>query len=106
MKLFKTAVKSKQFAVILSEKDYSFLNLYCLAKGYTKAKIIRDILKDWQSRTITNCSEAYLLQTIAARIRDEGKVDKKELQEALFAKGLLPNHIQQILKYLHLNGKD
>lgn len=98
--------KYKTVGVVLEEKLYSYLSLYCFAKGITKGKFIRGLL-DEKAGQLKHCTESHLVQVILTNIRQEypeslwkNKGFLNEVEESLTQKGVSSIHIQQILKEL------
>lgn len=104
--MLKKASNNKVFGVVLSERNYSYLSLFCLAKGQTKARVIRNVLENWEEKSNKHCSEAYLIQSIASKLKLDNpepailKEYKAEIKRDLIQRGLPAGHIDQILKLL------
>jgi len=99
----------KFVGVQVPSRDYSYLNLYTMAKGVSKSKVVKEVLNKWANEERKKDNEVALLNEIANRINNRWKslalitfeqfleVVEHELKE----KGLSSAHISYIISYIH-----
>ena len=103
----------KLVGVTLRSRVHSYLSLYTLAKGITKASIFKELIMDWvdgereKNPDVTLVEEVIRrtqLQWKLAKVRHPESVNlevfKKELRQELSNKGILPHHIETIIREL------
>lgn len=76
MAILKSESKRKGYKLVgvhLPPRDFEYLNLYTIAKGYTKTKVLLNLIKNWLISSRNVDSETELRQEIANRITSSWK---------------------------------
>lgn len=111
------STKSKFLGVQIPSDCDSFLNLYCLANGFSKSNIIRSVIRNWKESV--GYTEQSLVDKISIKTQDEWtrkKVNiktpsseniekaflffKADIQVQLKKRGMPQRHINKIAKNL------
>jgi 6-pyruvoyl-tetrahydropterin synthase len=111
MSILKTQKKEtmKFLGVFLPPWLHQYLTIYTLAKGITKATIIRYLIEDWGNHQMTIDTEESLIQEIIQKVKLEWKLEKhvssshdlflykKKLEKELTNKNVEKKYIDKIL---------
>lgn len=114
MSLFKRENKRKDYKLVattLPPRDCSYLTLYTLAKGITKATIFRTLIEEWISRNRPTLPETSLVNEIIMHLNMRWKIEKTQgilsftvykevVRQELTDKGLKDTHITIIISEL------
>jgi hypothetical protein len=96
----------------LSPKFHSQFSLWVVAKGEKKTEIIVQLIKDWLKDELHKTSETDLVReiiqraqlqwSIAIKKKPESQIEvfKAELEQELLDKGILPDHVETIIKWI------
>ena len=102
----------KMIGVTMRSKFHSYLSLYCLAKGISKASLLKDLIGDWIDEQKAKYSDKVLLDEIKERVNEQWTAyieDKphsnmeryrEEIENELLSKGIPQNYIDIITKDL------
>ena len=102
----------KMVGVTVRSRYHSYLSLYTLAKGVTKASLLKELIMDWVTKQKSNETDAELIEQVRERVNEQWKVYIKKksfsnmnrfrqnVEEELLAKGIPESYIQQITKDL------
>lgn len=106
-------VDYKLVGVTIRSRVHSYISLYILAKGITKASIFKELIMDWVEKEKLTNSDVDLVEEVIRRTQLQWKlakfkhpdstnivVFKAELKKELEEKCILPHHIETILKEL------
>lgn len=107
------AKETKVTGVVLPVECYSYLSLYCLARGMTKARAVREIIYNWRvetQRIHPSCAEDSLVLNLTQKVLLRWK-EKKEggesltnfrskMKQELLTKGVSQEVAQKILNHL------
>jgi len=88
----------------------SYITLYTIAKGSSKAKIVKGLIDAWITRSRINDPEEKLIEEIITRINDQWQRVKSQGEDfnnfkdaltlELTQKYVLPHHVSMIIKNL------
>jgi hypothetical protein len=108
-------VGTKHVGVILPRHVTSFLTLYCLSKGITKTKVIRELVEKWMYHDAVPSTEDLILDLVSkidkqwqackTSSKSSMVMFKEQVSRELKAKDMEEEHIQLILNML-TNGTD
>lgn len=100
----------KLVGVTLPLRVHSYISLYTLAKGSTKAGLFKELIMTWMNEKKETESDKKLIQQITKRIQknwaslSEKKPDyklivfKTDMEQELLSRGIPPNYIELIIK--------
>lgn len=94
MSVFSKENKRKDYKLVatsLPPRDFSYLSLYTLAKGITKATIMRTLIEEWINKNRPSLPETTLVQSIITHLNMRWKIHKSQ-------KLLLFNDYKDIVK--------
>jgi hypothetical protein len=89
---------------------HSYISLYTLAKGITKAALFKSLVEDWKDNIKGNESDEELVQQIVHRVKIQWAMIKQknpkyllesykeEIENELINKGILDSYVDLIVK--------
>jgi hypothetical protein len=110
LKINSKRIGYKLVGVTVRTKIHSYLSLYTIAKGITKASVFKEIIMDWVEKQKQTESDIKLVNQIIHKVQLQWQIErqkrsdanivvfKTELRQELEDKGLEADHINLILR--------
>ena len=105
-----TRTDYRMVGVTLRARVYSYISLYVLAKGITKASLLKELVMDWVDKQKAQESDMELVLQLKERVtmqwseyikkKPHSSMEryKQEIEKELLDKGIATSHIEIITK--------